>query len=160
MLESEYHELIRHLDTLAFRIPQSGIRFKYGQFLAESLVDIQGKELYSIRKDNTTFLNNSAHLYPKHPVGFTIRDMDMPFRTLMEFIREVQEEKSSRGVWVSESFITRLLSSAKERCPICLEDYTLIDGNKKIHLFACGYHTSHEVCIEEYKDTKCPVCRI
>ena len=160
MQEEEYYILTHHLECLELRVPQSGIKFKYGKFFVESTTDVYGKEVYSIRKDNFSFLNNSLHLYPHRDrhFGFSIRDLDMSFETIMQFIEDIQKRSLdlSEKVYVRKTFVKELLYTAKERCPICLEDYR---SAQDIHLFLCGYHSAHQICAEKYEDTKCLICR-
>ena len=165
MSEDEYYIIKQHLNKLDFRIPQSGIKFKYGIFTVESLIDQYGKEVYAIRRyEFFSLLNNSAHLYPqRNDIGFSIRDLDMPFQIFMQFIAEIEKQKDKiesgcKRVLVRENFIINLLRSAKEKCPICIEEY---NSELEISLFLCGYHSAHRSCAETYGlQKKCPVCRL
>ena len=164
MLETEYYEIKTELEQLKFRIPQSGIKFRYGDFIVESLIDFSGKLIYAIRKYEISILGGFTALYPNpdSDVGFTIREMNMNHKDTMDFINSVKSISSSetRKISIHQGMYIQLLKESKSsNCPICLNNYENSENFEcEIHLFACGHH-SHKNCFVSYGSDRCPICR-
>jgi hypothetical protein len=158
MLEEEYDEIMEQLRGIKWRVPQTGIKFKYGKFFVDSLIDINKKLVYYIRKDNTS-IGYYISLYPieNKDTGFTIRDTNMDFKNIMEFIYEIQKKhKNQKKISIPEGFFSQLLVDSQQQCCICLDSY---NDDKNIYINICGHHL-HEKCMQEYGYNKsCPICR-
>ena len=158
MLEEEYYEIKSQLDTLEFRVPQSGVKFKYGNFLVSS--DISKENIYFIKRDTENYTYNFLSIAPKTDsnVGFIIKEISMNYKSIMEFIHEIQTKKNKiPKISVSKTFYNQLLRDSRQTCMICLDDYS--DENREIYINYCGHH-SHLKCMETYGINKnCPVCR-
>lgn len=159
MLESEYYTIIHELENLEFRIPQSGIKFKYNNFIVESLNDFTGKLVYSIKREDVFILLDYAHLYPRENsvVGFSIRDMNMKYEYMMDFIHTVKNKNNQeeKKIFVHKGYYIQLLKDSKDvSCPICLDNYK----DDSIHIYKCGHHC-HVNCFIHYGIDICPICR-
>jgi len=159
MLESEYYDLIYELEKLEFRIPQSGIKFKYNDFIVESLTDFTGKLVYTIKRDAYILIVDYAHLYPHENsnIGFSIRDMNMKYEHMMDFIHTVKNKNNQeeKKISIYKGYYIQLLKNSKDiSCPICLDDYT----DDSIYIYKCGHHC-HTNCFIIYGIDICPICR-
>lgn len=158
MLEEEYNEIMGHLKDISWRIPQTGIKFKYGKFVVDSLIDINKKLVYYIRKEDVG-IGYYMSLYPieNRDVGFTIRDTNMDYKNMMEFIHEIQKKpKNQKKFSVSEGLFVQLLIDSNQQCCICLDNYK---NNTNVHINICGHHL-HKECMKSYGFNKsCPICR-
>ena len=165
MLESEYYEIKEELRNLPFRVPQNGIKFKYGKFMVQSSnsFDRFGKQVYSVYKSSDTFWEKNLFLYPienNTDIGFIIRDMDMNYGDVKEFIDTIKNKDSPytvyKRIYAYEGFLRQLLYDAKYQCTICMEEYK---SGGDINILPCSHHF-HTSCISEYiKDKPCPICR-
>ena len=167
MLESEYYEIRTELLDLKFRVPQYGIKFKYGKFSVQTgyNTDMFGKIVYLIYKSSDTFWEKNLFLYPlenNDDTGFLIRDTDMSFADIKEFIHTIKNKDNPsevvfKRVNTHEGFLKQLIYDAKYQCAICLDNYT---APSDVTILSCSHHF-HSNCITEYIINKpCPVCRI
>lgn len=161
MLEEEYFNIMNELEDLSFRIPQTGIKFKYGNFIVESLYDISNELVYFVKKDIAThnIMTNHLAIYPKNNVGFTIRETNMNYRDIMEFINYIKKRKNSsfRKIGLNEGYIKELLINSEHICSICLD---VCKDLHNLQIIDCG-HAFHSNCIDNMINFKnvCPVCR-
>lgn len=163
MLESEYYEIKNELYTLNFRVPQSGIKFRYGKFIVYSM-EAFDNSVYSVHKSSDTFREKNLFLNPvEHNtiLGFNIRDTDMTFSDIKEFIYTIKNKDNPRTLSFTrvntyEGFLKQLLFDAKYQCAVCFEHYSSIN---EIVVLSCSHHF-HLECISEYITNKpCPICR-
>ena len=160
MLEDEYYQIKKELDSLEFRIPQTGIKFKYGNFFVESLYDHTNQLVYCVKKDDSyaNIFSNHLALYPSDSIGFSIRETNMSHTDIIRFINEIKKNKKLvRKISLTEGLIKDLFINTKYTCPICLDNCTDIND---IYISDCG-HAFHDTCREKMLQFSsiCPICR-
>lgn len=157
MLVEEYYSILENLTTLPFRVPQDGVKFRYGSFSVISYRDMENKPIYSIHQEfSNSYCFSSMSLIPNESgIGFRIKDMTFSYNDVNKFLNEVGKH-TPRKIYIQEGVYINLLKEARQSCLVCLDSY---DSVSSIHVYSCGHHV-HDNCYAS-TDTLvlCPLCK-
>lgn len=159
MLEEEYYSVLDSLSSLPFRLPQEGVKFRYGKFSVCTNRDMDNKLLYNIRLEyGEKYAFNTMTICPKNnEPGFTIKEMSFTFAEASDFINELNKRlRIPKKVSIQEGVYIGLLQESKQSCLVCLNAYNQDSG---IHVYSCGHHV-HLDCYTLAEFIRiCPLCK-